>query len=214
MRVLLFSGGLDSTALAWWQKPDVGFFVDYGQAAAVGEHAAAVSIASELGLRLETLKVDLSGLGLGPLAGKPPSELGRGPEWWPYRNQMLLTLAGMRFVGEGLTELLIGSVATDVHADGRPPFLRAMDRVMAVQEGGVRVKAPARCLDGPALLETSGIPERILGATFSCHVMEYACGRCPGCNKHRETLRRFREGKHGGDVSKRRAEAPYEPERA
>ena len=191
MRVLLFSGGLDSTALAWWHRPDVCFFVDYGQTPAPGERAASISIASELGLNLETLNVDLSGLGIGPLAGKAPSILARGPEWWPYRNQMLLTLAGMRFVGEGLREILIGSVATDVHADGCAPFLRTIDRLMGLQEGGVRVSAPARRLTGPALLRSSGIPASLLGATFSCHVMEYACGRCPGCEKHRETLRNF-----------------------
>lgn len=191
MRVLLFSGGLDSTALAWWQRPDACLFVDYGQRPAAGERAAATSIAAEFGLRLETLQVDLSALGLGPLAGGEPAALARAPEWWPYRNQILVTLAGMRFVAEGLSEILIGTVATDVHADGRAPFLRTLDRLMRLQEGGVRVVAPARHLSGPALLAASGLPASALGATFSCHVMEYACGQCRGCEKHRETLRSF-----------------------
>ena len=196
MRLLLFSGGLDSTALAWLHRPDVCLFVDYGQRPAAGELAAARSIATEFGLRLETLRIDLSDLGLGPLAGKPASPLAAGPEWWPYRNQMLVTLAGMRFVSEGLSEIMIGAVSSDVHADGRAPFLRTLDRLMRLQEGAVRLAAPARRLSGPDLIRTSGVPRSILGATFSCHVMEYACGRCRGCEKHRATLREL--GGRGG----------------
>lgn len=123
---------------------------------------------------------------------------------------MLLTLAGMRFVGEGLREILIGSVATDVHADGRAPFLRTVDRLMGLQEGGVRVTAPGRRLSGTALLRTSGVPASLLGATFSCHVMEYACGRCPGCEKHRETLGLFagtQAANGGGRVGRARSRA-------
>lgn len=192
MKALLFSGGLDSTALAWWLRPDVCVFVDYGQSPAAGERAAAMSLAGAMDLRLETVSVDLSHLGLGPLAGRPPSDLAvGGPEWWPYRNQMLVTLAAMHLVGRGLTEIILGAVSSDRHADGRPPFLRAMDRVMSLQEGAVRVSAPGRRLSGAALLKRSGVPAELLGATFSCHVAEYACGRCRGCTKHRDTLRRF-----------------------
>lgn len=40
MRALLLSGGLDSTAIAAWQRPDVCVTVDYGQRPARGELAA------------------------------------------------------------------------------------------------------------------------------------------------------------------------------
>ena len=195
MRALLLSGGLDSAAIAAWQRPDVCLTVDYGQRPAKGEIAAAASVARELGLRHEVARVDLSALGLGPLAGRAASDLARAPEWWPYRNQMLVTLAGMRFVAEGLTEIMLGAIRTDVHADGRAPFLRTVDRLMHLQEGGVRVTAPARHLSALELVRRSGIPRSLLGATFSCHVMEYACGRCRGCEKHQETLARIDGGR-------------------
>src|SRR5581483_6428536 len=146
MRLLLFSGGLDSSALAYWQRPDVCLTIDYGQRPARGEIAAATAICSELSLRHEVLAVDLGALGSGTMSGKKTSELASAEEWWPYRNQMLITLAGMRFVSEGLEEIMIGAVRTDAHADGKSPFLRGMDRVMSVQEGRVRVSAPARPL--------------------------------------------------------------------
>ena len=91
----------------------------------------------------------------------------------------------MRFVTQGLREIIIGTVRSDAHADGRAPFLRAIDRVMSVQEGEVRVIAPARPLSTLQLLSSSGFPTELLGLTFSCHVHEYPCGQCRGCLKHR-----------------------------
>jgi 7-cyano-7-deazaguanine synthase len=188
MRALLLSGGLDSTAIAFHERPDVCITLDYGQRPAKGEIAAASSICLQLGLRHEILRVDLSALGVGSLSGKRPSGLGSAPEWWPFRNQMLITLAAMRLVPEGLKEIMIGAVATDVHADGKAPFLRQLDRLMRGQEGKVRVSAPALRKSPFKLIQDAGIPKSILGATFSCHLMEYACGQCRGCEKHRDTL--------------------------
>jgi 7-cyano-7-deazaguanine synthase len=203
MRALLFSGGLDSSALAYWKRPDVCLTVDYGQRPARGEIAAAEAICGELKLRHEVVAVDLRCLGSGSLAGKQPSNLGNAEEWWPYRNQMLITLAGMRFVSEGLREIIIGAVRTDVHADGRSPFLRAIDRLMSLQEGKVTVSAPARSLHPNKLLELSGFPLSLLGLTFSCHVMEYPCGRCRGCEKQLDTIA---HAKHNGDSRHMRSE--------
>lgn len=197
MKVLLFSGGLDSSALACWKRPDICLTVDYGQRPAVGEIAAARAVSSELGLHHEVLTVDMRALGSGSLAGKPPSELAHAEEWWPYRNQMLITLAGMRFVAEGLKEIMIGAVRTDVHADGKARFLQSIDRLMSLQEGGVTVSAPARALHPEKLLELSGFPTSLLGLTFSCHVMEYPCGRCRGCEKHFATMARVKLSKDG-----------------
>jgi 7-cyano-7-deazaguanine synthase len=120
------------------------------------------------------------------------SELGLAEEWWPYRNQLLVTLAGMRFVNEGLREIIIGAVRTDVHADGRAPFLRGIDRLMSLQEGHVTVSAPGRALHPLRLLHLSGFPETLVGLTFSCHVMEYPCGQCRGCFKNLDTLAHFK----------------------
>ena len=191
MKALLFSGGLDSTALAYSERPDRCITLDYGQRPAKGEIAAASSICAELDLRHEVLRVDLSALGVGSLSGKKPSNLATAPEWWPFRNQMLVTLAAMKLLPEGLKEIMIGAVATDVHADGKAPFLRGIDSLMRGQEGGVRVRAPALRTSPLKLIKDAGVPKSILGATFSCHVMEYACGRCRGCEKHRDTLARL-----------------------
>lgn len=194
MKLLLFSGGLDSSALAAWLKPDLALTVDYGQRAARGEIAAAATISARLGIGHATLSVDLSALGRGDMSAREASELGRASEWWPYRNQMLITLAAMRFVSDGLKEIIIGCVSTDVHADGKAPFLRAANRILAVQEGAVRVSAPAHRMHPLRLMKASGFPLDLLGLTFSCHVGPIPCGQCRGCIKHRDTLDRLIHG--------------------
>jgi len=193
MRALLLSGGIDSSALAFWQRPDVAVTIDYGQKPAHAEIDAASEICRTLDLRHEIIRVDCSSLGTGNLAGQPVSSLSEAPEWWPFRNQLLVTLAGMKLVTKGLAEIIIGTVRgdSDVHADGRAEFISCLDAIMRVQEGGVRVTAPAIKLSSEELLSCSGATADLLGWTFSCHVSEYACGQCRGCTKHLNAIQWF-----------------------
>lgn len=188
MKALLISGGLDSSALAHWLRPDVCVMVDYGQRAARGEWAASSAICAALGLVHHKIEVDLSSLGSGTMAGKSPATDGAVAEFWPYRNQMLVTLAGMWLMPQGVKEIMVGSVSTDKHADGKAPFYKALDRTVSLQEGGVRVSAPGRQYSTVELLKVSEFPHDLIGLTFSCHVHEYSCGQCSGCLKHRECV--------------------------
>lgn len=185
MRAVLLSGGMDSIALAFWQRPEIAITVDYGQRAAEAEIAAAGQVAAELDMRHEVVRVDCSALGSGDMAGCDPLAAAPVSEWWPYRNQLLITLAGMRGIALGVTELLLGSVASDgQHADGRPEFYAAADGLMRLQEGGVRVVAPALTMTTADLVRRSGVPRSLLAWAHSCHVGDVACGSCRGCVKH------------------------------
>lgn len=188
MKALLMSGGLDSAALGYWLRPDVCVTIDYGQVAAKGEIAASTALCAAMNLEHRCITVDLSSLGSGSMADRPVAPGAAATEFWPYRNQMLVTLAAMMLMPEGVTEIVVGAVSTDRHADGKAPFFRAIDRVLSLQEGGVRVTAPARHLSTPALLRESAFPYDLIGLTFSCHVHEFACGQCGGCLKHRECV--------------------------
>ena len=188
MKVLLMSGGLDSAALAHWLRPDICVTIDYGQISAKGEMAASAALCTAMKLAHRCITIDLSSIGSGSMADRPVVAGGAAPEFWPYRNQMLITLAAMMLMPEGVTEIMVGAVSTDRHADGKAPFFRAIDRALSLQEGGVRVTAPARHLSTPSLLRKSAFPYDLIGLTFSCHVHEFACGQCGGCLKHRECV--------------------------
>lgn len=185
MKAVLLSGGMDSIALAHWKRPDVAITLDYGQKAAPTELAAAAEVARILAIRHETIRVDCSTLGSGDMAGGAPLGVAPVTEWWPFRNQLLLTLAGMRAVAIGVAELMVGSVVSDgSHADGKAEFYAAVDRLMSLQEGGIRVTAPAIGMSTAELIRVSGVPRETLSWAHSCHTGPLACGDCRGCHKH------------------------------
>ncbi len=187
-RALLLSGGMDSVSIAYWQRPDFAITIDYGQKPAEAEIVAGGHVARLLNIPHEVIRVDCSALGSGDMAGTAPSEVAPVSEWWPFRNQLLITLAGMAAVRNGVTRLLIGALATDgVHADGRPAFVEQISNLLALQEGGITVEAPAIELDAVELVRASEIDQGTLAWAHSCHVGNYACGRCRGCVKHYNT---------------------------
>jgi 7-cyano-7-deazaguanine synthase len=193
MELLLLSGGLESSALAAWRRPDLTLTIDYGQTPVIGETQAAAAVCRELGLRHHVLRADCSAVGSGLLASSAPAAGAPSAEWWPYRNQLLVTLAAAWGVGYDLQTIVVGSVLGDGerHADGTKEFYDRLDAVLAVQEGGVRVSAPASTMTSDELITASGISDAVLGWTHSCHSSDLACGTCPGCVKHREVLERL-----------------------
>jgi 7-cyano-7-deazaguanine synthase len=185
--LLLLSGGMDSIALAYWQRPSATLFVDYGQVSADGERRAAAHVADMLGLAHEAIAVDCRSLGSGDLAGRPPHPNAPVREWWPFRNQLLLTFGAMRALSAGCDLVWLGSVSTDgCHADGRAEFYQKADELVSSQEGSLRIEAPGLKFTSPELIRRSAVPRSILSWAHSCHTDSVACGTCRGCSKHRE----------------------------
>jgi 7-cyano-7-deazaguanine synthase len=196
-RALLLSGGMDSTALAWAFRPELAITINYGQLAARGELRAASAVCEAMGLRQRVVCVDCRALGSGDMAGMEPSVVAPVSEWWPFRNQLLITLSAAVALQEGMTSLLLGVVSSDrSHADGRLEFFDGMGRVLRGQEGGLELEVPAILESTFALCQRVGVPFEILAWAHSCHISEYACGRCKGCNKHRETMRELGYGEY------------------
>lgn len=186
---LLLSGGMDSVALAVLLKPAFGFTINYGQRPAAGELRAAKQVCSELGIEHVALEVNCSALGSGDMAGLPPSSVAPVPEWWPFRNQLLVTLGAMKAISLGVGKLIVGSVKGDgQHADGTAQFYHALDDLLRMQEGSIRVEAPALGMTTAELIRHASVPRSLLGWTHSCHREEFACGRCRGCYKHMSVL--------------------------
>jgi 7-cyano-7-deazaguanine synthase len=159
--------------------------VDYGQLPAEAEEAAGRAVCETVGISFEVVRADCSSIGSGDMAGKIALEAAPVSEWWPFRNQLILTIAGSIALKLGLTELIIGALRTDdAHADGRPEFVDAISNLMRIQEGGLTVSAPAINMSAPELVQTSGIPKAVLAWAHSCHTSNFACGQCRGCIKH------------------------------
>jgi 7-cyano-7-deazaguanine synthase len=186
---ILLSGGMDSIALAYWKKPDMAITINYGQAAAETEIRTSVVVAKELGIAHHIINIDCSSLGSGDLINDTSIEASPSSEWWPYRNQLLISLACMKGITLGLTELMVGSVKSDgFHKDGTAGFFERISSLMEYQEGNIKVTNPCIHLSTVELIKTSGIPKSLLHWAHSCHKSNIPCGNCRGCNKYRQTL--------------------------
>jgi 7-cyano-7-deazaguanine synthase len=196
-KALLLSGGMDSIALAWGLRPDVAITIDYGQLAASGEIRAAAAVCQTLGTRHRVIHVDCRCLGSGDMAGTESLSIAPVSEWWPFRNQLIITIGAAAALQDGVTHLAIGAVASDSsHADGRRAFLEAMNALLQIQEGGMVLEAPALDDTTVSLCRRLSVPFEILAWSHSCHVAACACGRCRGCSKHRETMRELGYGEY------------------
>jgi len=186
---VLLSGGMDSSALCVWKPPRAAITIDYGQVCAKAELVAARQICVELGITLHEVSLNGHELGSGDLAGRAASTLAPASDWWPFRNQLLVTAAAMRAVSVGIDHLMLGTVKSDAnHTDGTTRFIETMDQLLGLQEGGLRLSAPAIDLTSVKLIQRSRIDIGILCWTHSCHTSNFACGACRGCSKHREVM--------------------------
>lgn len=188
---ILLSGGMDSTALAWWKRPQHAITINYGQRAARAEIEASRALANTLSMRHQIIELDCSQLGSGDLTGTRASALAPSSEWWPYRNQLLVTLAAMACVraDAGVSELLVGCVASDAaHKDGSARFIELLNAVVSFQEGDLRVSAPASGMTTVDLIRRSRLPMSALRWAHSCHKSDVPCMNCRGCNKYCSVL--------------------------
>jgi 7-cyano-7-deazaguanine synthase len=186
---LLLSGGMDSLSIAWWKRPEVAITIDYGQLAADAEIAAAATICKHLNIQHNILRIDCRSLGSGDMAGNEASSHAPATDWWPFRNQLLITLAAMKSIELGVNKLMIGTVQTDsLHKDGSEEFINSISQLLKCQEGDIFLEAPAIDISTSELIRISGIPSGLLAWAHSCHKTNVACGVCRGCNKYFEVF--------------------------
>lgn len=186
---LLLSGGMDSFALAYMTKPDIALTINYGQKPAQAELKASEILTESLGIRHLSLSIDLSSMGSGDLSDRAALNLAPASDWWPFRNQALITLAAMKLIYFDVATLLIGTVKSDsYHADGSLEFIQAINKVLQLQEGNIQLNAPAMSMTTAELVKSSGIPYSLLAWSHSCHKANIACGQCRGCVKHRQVV--------------------------
>ena len=186
---LILSGGMDSTCLAWWSKPDIAFTIDYGQLAAKAEIDASSEICRILNIEHHIISINCKELGSGDMAGKSANGNAPASDWWPYRNQLLITFAAMKAISLNVSKLIIGTVKNDsFHKDGTSDFIELISKTLEIQEGEMTVEAPALAYSTIELIRKTEIPIEILKLSHSCHKGIVPCNNCRGCNKHIEIL--------------------------
>jgi 7-cyano-7-deazaguanine synthase len=123
------------------------------------------------------------------MAGKPADAHAPAADWWPFRNQLLITVAAMKAMQFGVSHLLIGTVSTDsAHSDGSLEFVENISRLTSIQEGALIVEAPAISLRTADLIRSTKTPMSLLAWAHSCHKANMPCWNCRGCNKYFEVL--------------------------
>lgn len=196
-RVLLLSGGVDSASLLYMVRPSHALFISYGQRAEQAEKRAAAAVAASIDVKFDSVRADFAVTGGGLMIADAPIDGSPSPEWWPFRNQILVTIAAAwacrntdAVTRPGSTSILLGCVAGDGerHIDGSPRFIAALNDLLRLQEGGVGLEAPAVDLSTEQLVAASGIPDSVLAWTHSCHVANLPCMACPGCFKRERVL--------------------------
>lgn len=181
---ILLSGGIDSICLTYGIKPEIAYTLDYGQTVAEREIYVSKFICKELNIEHKVISVDCKSLGSGTLANSSNLSFSPSEEWWPYRNQLIITLALMQGVKDGIKELHLASVKSDeFHKDGTKKFYEYINKLVSYQEGEISIICETIDLFSHELAIKYNVPLELLSIAHSCHISNVACGKCSGCIK-------------------------------
>jgi len=183
-KAILLSGGIDSICLTYNLKPHIAYTIDYGQTVAEREIYVSDFVCQKLGIEHKVIRVDCRHLGTGTLANSDNLNISPSEEWWPFRNQLLITLASMQAIKDGISELYLASVKSDnFHKDGTKDFYKLSDELVSYQEGEIRILCPTLEYFSHELVRKFNVPLELLSIAHSCHISNIACGKCSGCRK-------------------------------
>lgn len=190
--VLLASGGLDSTTLAFWMmSKGVQFyplFVNYGQ------HCAATELTTLRRVLPKRILSKLEIVDVSAIYAGSQSRLIRETDLWkeditkddlylPYRNILLFSIAAARVQSAGGGNVYTAFINSN-HAEEIDCSAHFFGRLSELLKnfGGVRVKMPFRYKSKAQVARIGirlGAP---IGETFSCQVnRSVPCGACPNC---------------------------------
>ena len=189
--LLLASGGLDSSTLAYWlvkRKKDVHpVFFDYGQHCVEKEWATLLKVLPEQTRKPE--RVDLSGV----FAGSKSRMVDEADLWQdvvvaedlyiPFRTMLFLSAGAARAQTLGINEVYSGFINSN-HAkeiDCTADFINNLGE-LAKSVGEIELVFPFKEFTKSEVVAVStelGVP---IGDTFSCQVYsDIPCGACPNC---------------------------------
>ncbi len=190
--LLLCSGGLDSTTVAYWLRERkfsiAPVFFDYGQHCVETEWETVQTVLPKDGVA-PVRRINVSDIFSGS-----SSRLIREPDLWrepvadtdlyiPYRTLLFFSIGASIAQTRGLTEVYSGFINSN-HAkelDCSATFLNELD-TLAAGVGPVRFQIPFRNWPKTRVVEEAvrlGVP---IGSTYSCQLLsDTPCGACPNC---------------------------------
>ncbi len=200
--ILLASGGLDSTTLAYWLKSQrinfVPLFIDYGQ------HCASTEFETLRKVLPTQYENKIEHLDLKCVYRYSKSKFIKAGDLWadklsaddlyiPYRNILILTIAASFAQTLGYSNVYSAFINSN-HAKEIDCSNEFFDRLELILRdyGSVKIHMPFRTLSKYEVAKiglTLGAP---IGGTFSCQASPVVpCGACPNCVDRLEALRKL-----------------------
>lgn len=210
--VLLASGGLDSTTLAYWlvsqQIAFIPLFIDYGQHCMATERGRLGEVLPEACRdKVETVCVKDIYRGCSSRliieADLWEEHVAADDLYIPYRNLLLLTAAAAYAQSRGCAEVYAAFINSN-HAKEIDCSAAFFDRLaeMLADFGTVRIKMPFRDLSKTEVAQIGLSLGAPVAKTFSCQVASSVpCGVCPNCVERLEALRVLAANPRKGDES-------------
>lgn len=204
-KLILYSGGLDSTALLYRHAPEIRLAVsfDYGSKHNARELECARINTQRAGIEHLVVPLDFIEHHFESHLLKTGDAIPHGhytdpvmkQTVVPFRNGILLAIACGLAESRGLSAVLIANHAGDhpIYPDCREEFIRAMgDAMRTGTYAGIRLEAPFVDLTKRVI----ALHAREIGVdfslTWSCYEGgEVHCGRCGTCIERREALDGF-----------------------
>lgn len=197
--MLLASGGLDSTTLAYWMlNKGISFiplFVNYGQ------HCADTELETLKGVLPFAVRDRVDIVNVSDVYTGSMSRMIVSPDLWqdhvraddlylPYRNTLLLTIAAAVAQKRGCRAVYAAFINSN-HAkeiDCSAAFFAQLGNLLA-EYGSVRLEMPFRDLPKTEVARIGISLGAPIGQTFSCQVAtSVPCGACPNCVDRLEAL--------------------------
>lgn len=200
--ILLASGGLDSTTLAYWLlNKDIFFiplFIDYGQHCAKTELTTLKEVLPKSAVELLEI-IDVSSI-----YNKSKSRFIHEPDLWkdqviaddlylPYRNILLLTIGASIAQTLGYNYVYSAFINSN-HAkeiDCSNQFFESMSKIID-EYGSVNIEMPFLALSKYEVAKIGVELKAPIGETFSCQASsQIPCGVCPNCVDRLNALRQI-----------------------
>lgn len=179
-RVVLLSGGLDSTVCLAISPAVACLFVDYGQPALQQERAAAVESAARYGVPLYETQIPMT---LGDMAA-PAGDA--GPRIVPSRNLAMISAAVSLAATLEADAVVLGASQEDrlSYPDCRPEFIFALS-LACVAAYGVSVEAPLEKMTRREIVNLAHRHGIFAEHVWSCYtpIDGKPCGTCDSCKQ-------------------------------